>query len=165
MSKMSANPAMHPVRRGYELLILAGALFQPPLLLAIRLYWGWQFFLTGRGKLTHLGRTTEFFQSLHIPAPGFNALLAGATECVGGLLLALGLASRLVSVPLAFVTIVAYLTAEIDNLKQIFSNPDKFVTADPFLFMLAALIVFAFGPGRFSVDWLIAQKLRRAPNS
>lgn len=162
---MSTNPAMHPLRRGYEFLIRAGTLFQSPLLLVIRLYWGWQFFLTGRGKLMNFSRTTEFFQSLHIPMPAFNAGLAGTTECVGGLLFLLGLASRLVSIPLACVTIVAYLTAEIDRLKQIFSDPDKFVTADPFLFMLAAFIVFAFGPGRFSVDWLIAQKLRRVPNS
>jgi putative oxidoreductase len=162
---MSANPPTHPVRRGYELLIKAGTLFQSPLLLAIRLYWGWQFFLTGRGKLMNLARTSEFFRSLHIPLPAFNACLAGTTECAGGLLLLAGLASRLASLPLAFVTIVAYLTAEIDKVKHIFSDPDKFVTADPFLFMLAALIVFAFGPGQFSLDCLIAQKLRRRFNS
>jgi putative oxidoreductase len=162
---MSANPETRPVRRGYELLIAAGTFLQPALLLAIRLYWGWQFFLTGRGTLMNLARVTEFFQSLRIPVPAFNACLAGGTECAGGLLLVLGLGSRLVSLPLAFVTIVAYLTAEIDKVKHIFSDPDKFVTADPFLFMLAALVVFAFGPGQFSLDWLITRKLRRDPQS
>jgi putative oxidoreductase len=162
---MSADPQMRAVRRAYELLIKAGTLFQSLLLLVIRLYWGWQFFLTGRGKLMNLGRTTEFFQSLHIPLPAFNALLAGTTECAGGLLLVAGFGARLAAVPLVFVTIVAYLTAESDKLKQIFSDPDKFVTADPFLFMLAALIVFAFGPGQFSLDWLIARKSRRDAHS
>jgi len=159
------NPETHPICRAYRLLIKAGTLLQAPLLLAIRLYWGWQFFLTGKGKLMNLGRTSEFFHSLNIPLPKFNACLAGSTECAGGLLLLLGLASRLVSLPLGFVTVIAYLTAEVDKIKHIFSDPDKFVSADPFLFMLAAVLVFAFGPGPVSLDWLIGQKLRRDSTS
>ena len=34
---------------------------QSPFLLIIRLYWGWQFFLTGKGKLMNLDRTAGFF--------------------------------------------------------------------------------------------------------
>jgi putative oxidoreductase len=143
----------------YGLLIQATQRLQSPLLLAIRLYWGWQFFLTGRGKLMDPGKVAEFFQSLHIPFPSFNVYLAGGTECFGGLLLVVGLCSRLISMPLIFVTIIAYLTAEIDTVKHIFSNPDKFVSADPFLFMLAAILVLAFGPGAFSLDRLIGKKL------
>jgi hypothetical protein len=48
----TATPTLHcafPI--GYRLLIRAAACLQSPLLLAIRLYWGWQFFLTGKGKL------------------------------------------------------------------------------------------------------------------
>jgi putative oxidoreductase len=70
-------------------------------------------------------------------------------------LLLAGLAARLISVPLIFTMIIAYVTAEADSLKQFFSDPDKFVTATPFLFMLACIIVLAFGPGVFSLDWLI----------
>jgi putative oxidoreductase len=141
------------------LLIKAAQGLQSPLLLAIRLYWGWQFFLTGRGKLMNPSKVAEFFQSLHIPFSAFNVYLAGGTECFGGLLLLGGLCSRLISLPLIFVTIIAYLTAEIDTVKHIFSKPDKFVSADPFLFMLAAIIVLAFGPGALSLDWLIGEKL------
>jgi putative oxidoreductase len=144
--------------RSYRLLIRAAELLQSPLLLAIRLYWGWQFFQTGKGKLMNPAKVAEFFQSLHIPFPTFNVYLAGGTECFGGLLLLLGLGSRVIAMPLIFVTIIAYLTAEIDTVKNIFSNPDKFVSADPFLFMLAATIVLAFGPGVFSIDWLIEKK-------
>ena len=53
--------------------------------------------------------------------------------------------------------IVAYVTAESDALHAIFSDPDKFVTATPFEFMLTAVIVLVFGPGKFSLDWLIAR--------
>ena len=44
-------------------------LLHSPLLLAIRLYWGWQSMQDGYGKLTHLGRVTQFFTSLNLPAP------------------------------------------------------------------------------------------------
>jgi len=147
-------------QRGYRLLIKAAECLQSPLLLAIRLYWGWHFFQTGRGKLMHIDKVTEFFRSLHIPFPAFNVYLASGTECIGGLLLLAGLGSRLVCLPLIFTMIIAYATAEIDTVKGIFSNPDKFVSADPFLFMLTAIIVLAFGPGVFSIDWLIEKKLR-----
>src|SRR5580704_14597670 len=82
------------VRRGYARLIRAASLLQSPLLLALRLYWGWQFFETGKGKLMNHEKVTEFFQSLHIPFPSFNVYLAGSTECFGGLLLLVGLGSR-----------------------------------------------------------------------
>jgi putative oxidoreductase len=50
------------------------------------------------------------------------------------------------------------MTADPDRVKAIFSDPDKFVTADEFLFMLTAIIVLIFGPGKFSLDWLIGKK-------
>ncbi len=149
---------------GHRLFASAAGYLQSPLLLVLRLYWGWQFFQTGKGKLMNLDRTAEFFQSLHIPMSKLNAGLAGGTECFGGLLLLLGLGSRLVSVPLIFTMIIAYLTADLDKVKAIFSDPDKFVTAAPFEFLLVALIVLAFGPGKFSLDWLIGKKLSSKPH-
>jgi putative oxidoreductase len=129
-------------------------LLQSPLLLAIRLYWGFQCAQTGWGKLTHLDRTAGFFESLNIPMPKLNAIMAGTTECLGGALLLLGLFARPAAVPIIFVMGVAYATADRDALNAITSDPDKFVSAAPFLFLLAALIVLAFGPGRFSIDAL-----------
>ena len=126
-----------------------------PLLLCIRLYWGWQFFLTGKGKLTSLDQTTEFFTSLDLPLPKLNAIMAGSTECFGGLLLMIGLGSRLISVPLIFTMVVAYLTADRDKFLGIFTDSDAFVSAAPFLFMLASVIIFTFGPGRYSLDALL----------
>src|SRR5471030_1144347 len=133
------------------------SLLQSPLLLAMRLYWGWQFFVTGKGKLMNIDRTTGFFQSLHIPHPHLNAIMAGCTECFGGLFLLLGLGSRVLTIPLIFTMCVAYMTADPDRVKVIFTDPDKFVTADEFLFMLTAIIVLVFGPGVFSLDWLIGK--------
>ncbi|CAN5875419.1 hypothetical protein BH11VER1_BH11VER1_32610 [soil metagenome] len=129
-----------------------------PLLLVMRLYWGWQFFVTGKGKLLNLDQTAEFFATLNLPLPKLQALLAGSTECFGGVLLAIGLFSRLVSVPLMFTMIVAYLTAHLDVVKGIFEDSDSFVSAPPFLFLLTSVIVFTFGPGRFSVDGLLNKR-------
>jgi putative oxidoreductase len=156
-----SGSVMEKARRAYEILVRAAEKLQSPLLLAIRLYWGWSFFVTGKGKLFNLENTAEFFAGLGLPFPKLNAVLAGSTECFGGLLLLVGLCSRLISVPLAFTMLMAYITADREALLGIFSDPDKFLAADPFLFLLTALIILAFGPGVFSLDWLIARKLRR----
>jgi putative oxidoreductase len=129
-----------------------------PLLLAMRLYWGWQFFQTGKGKLTNLNATTEFFAELGLPFAKLNAIMAGSTECFGGLLLLLGLFSRVTCVPLIFTMLVAYGTAHVDEVKGLFSDPDAFVTAAPFLFLLASVIVFTFGAGKFSIDELLLRR-------
>lgn len=135
---------------------------QSPLLLLIRLYWGFQFAQTGWGKLTHLERTAGYFGSLGIPAPKVNAILAGGTECLGGALLFLGLFARPASVPLIGTMLVAYYTADREALQAIVSDPDKFVSAAPFLFLFAALIILAFGAGRFSLDALLGRGGRKA---
>ena len=94
---------------------------------------------------------------MHIPLPKLNAVLAGSTECFGGLLLLLGFGSRIATVPLIFTMIVAYLSADFDKVKTIFNNPDAFVSAAPFQFLLTAVIVWIFGPGVFSLDAVIAK--------
>ena len=145
------------MKKLYALHVSLVSKLQSPFLLIIRLYWGWQFFLTGKGKLLNLDRTAGYFATLNIPAPKLNAIMAGSTECFGGMLLLLGLGSRIVTVPLIFTMLVAYFTADPDKIKGIFSNPDAFVTAAPFLFLLTCVIVLIFGPGAFSVDAVIAR--------
>lgn len=135
-----------------------GNLLQTPLLLAIRLFWGWQFMITGWGKLNNLERTAGFFNDLHLPFPHLNAILAGGVECFGGALLLIGLASRLAALPLIVTMLVAYATADHEALAAIFSDPDKFFSAAPFLFLFASLIILAFGPGAVSVDHWLARR-------
>ena len=132
---------------------------QSPLLLLLRLWWGFSFMRGGWGKLQRLDEIAKWFgEDLHIPMPKLNAIMASSTECFGGALLLIGLFSRVVSVPLAGTMAVAYLTADNEALRAIFSDPDKFTSAAPFQFMLTALLVLAFGPGKFSVDHLLARK-------
>jgi len=87
--------------------------------------------------------------------------MASCTEMTCGTLIALGLLSRFASPALICVMCVAYATAERQALHSIFTDTDKFLSADPFLFLYAAVIVFTFGPGRLALDTLIfAQKKR-----
>ena len=146
------------VGRAYVLLVKCGTMLQSPLLLVMRLWWGWSFFLTGLGKLKNHADFVERFQEWGIPMPSFNVWMAGGVECVGGLCLLVGFASRLSTIPLSITMIVAYLTADNEALKNIFSDTDKFTSAAPFLFLLTAVLVLAFGPGAFSVDRLLARK-------
>jgi len=69
----------------------------------------------------------------------------------------LELALRLISIQLIILLTVAYLTADIDKVRMIFSDPDKFLAADEFL--LVVVLVFVFGPGKLSLGWLFARKL------
>jgi len=71
---------------------------------------------TGWGKLHSLSNVTDFFTSLHIPAPWFQARLVAGTEFFGGLLVLLGLGTRLISIPLAITMVVAIATAKSDDL-------------------------------------------------
>lgn len=148
-------------RNIYALWVRAVSWLQSPFLLAIRLYWGWQFFQTGMGKLENIGHVTQFFQSLNIPLPGANAWLVAIMECFGGLLLMVGAGSRLVAFALAFDMVIAYITADSDAVKSIFSDSDKFVQAAPFPFLFMTLVVLAFGAGVFSVDWVLRKILFR----
>jgi putative oxidoreductase len=132
-----------------------------PLLLVLRLMFGWQLFQTGKGKLENIDRFTEFLAHLHIPMPGVNAHFVASLECVGGLLLLLGLFARLISIPLTINFIVAYVTADHDALVGFFKDQDAFTSAAPFLYLLVSLIVLAFGPGLFSLDELIRRLWKR----
>jgi putative oxidoreductase len=136
----------------------AASSLQSPLLLLVRLYWGWQFAQSGWGRLHHIPQATQFFASLHIPFPEANVVLVSSLEFVGGILLILGLASRLIGLLLACDMIVAYVTADPEALHSIFSDPGKFYNADPYTFLFASLLILIFGPGRFALDWLLRRR-------
>jgi putative oxidoreductase len=72
--------------------------------------------------------------------------------------LIVGIGSRLVAIPVAFTMIVAYLTADQEAVRSMLSDSDKFVKADPFPFLLLALIGTRLRAGQLSVD-VLKQKL------
>lgn len=79
-------------------------------------------------------------------------------ELTGGILLVLGMASRMISLPLAINMLVAYVVADREALFAVLSDPDKFYAAAPYTFLIASLLVLIFGPGKFSFDAWIATR-------
>jgi len=127
---------------------------QHPFLLFVRLYWGIQLMQSGWGKLHHLDKVTDFFTTLNLPMPHQTAIFIACVEFFGGLFFALGLLSRVTSIVLTINMLMAYVTADSEALHAFFSDPDKFAKADPYVFLVAAVIILLFGPGIFSFDAL-----------
>ena len=154
------NTFAESVAEKYRLLVSWLNYLQSPFLLFLRVYFFWQLFQTGQGKLSNIGKISEFFASLGIPLPTLNAYFIGSLECFGGLLLIAGLASRPLALLIVISMIVAYLTADLEAVTKLFSippYPHQFFKAAPFPFLLAALIILAFGPGKISIDAAIAK--------
>jgi putative oxidoreductase len=124
----------------------------PPLL--VRIVLGVVFIQSGWGKLHNLAGTTENFEGWHIPFPHFNAVLASATEFGGGLLILLGLGTRLAALPLTFVMGIAIVTAKWPGLEDWtdFFGWDETAYAAMFLWLAVA------GAGIASIDHFIAKK-------
>lgn len=122
-----------------------GNFLQPFLLLAIRLFWGYLLFLSGSAKVADVAATSAFFESLKIPYSEGVTYLVGYTEMVGGICLMLGFLTRLVSLPLIVVMITAYYTAH---------HAMSFQSSPPFPFFFACLILFCFGAGQISLDYI-----------
>jgi putative oxidoreductase len=136
-------------------------LAQDGVLLALRALYGFQFAQTGFGKLTNLERTTTFFDSLGLPFAAAQAVLAGSTELVFGLLLFVGFLSRGSALALSTVLATAYLTA---HRADAFVSLEAFTEQAPYPYLVASLVVLAFGAGRASLDGFLARRARaRAP--
>jgi putative oxidoreductase len=144
-------------QRAYAILISVADLLRSPVLLVIRLYFFWQLFQTGQGKLTNIAKVSEYFGTLGVPLPTLNVWIAGSIETFGSLLLIIGLATRPVALLVLIVMTVAYLAGDRAAVLQVFSDPDKFVKADPFPFFVMALVLFFAGPGWISVDKLLSR--------
>jgi putative oxidoreductase len=129
---------------------------QSPFLLFVRLYWGWQLAQSGWGKLHHLSGVAEYFGTLGLPMPAQMAVFIACVEFFGGILLALGLLSRITGLVLTVNMTMAYVMGDREALLSFFSDPDKFIAAAPFAFLISSLIVLIFGAGKISVDSAIA---------
>jgi putative oxidoreductase len=106
------------------------------------------FILSGWGKLHHLDKVTEFFAALGIPAPGIQAPFVATVELVCGVLVLIGLFTRIAAIPLICTMIVAILTAK---LKEITMISDLFSMFE-YLYIILLLWLSVAGAGAVSVD-------------
>ena len=121
-----------------------------------RLTVGLVFVGTGWGKLHSIPDVTDFFATLHIPAPGFNARLTAATEFFGGLAILCGLGTRLVALPLGFTMVIAILTAKRGDITGL----TALVGFEEWSYLVFFIWLALAGAGPISLDGLI-EKLRR----
>jgi putative oxidoreductase len=146
-----------------RLLALAHRLsFLAPLL--IRVTVGVVFIQTGWGHLSHMSDTIAAFRDdFGVPLPELNARIASCTEFFGGILILLGLGARLAALPMAFTMLVAIATAKRGQL-QGFSF-DSFTTLlgfEEWSYLVMFLVIAIIGPGRVSIDAVIARRLAKA---
>jgi putative oxidoreductase len=105
-------------------------------------------------KWQNISGVAEWFGELGIPFPTINAYLAATTEAVGVVLLLLGLATRLISIPLIITMIVAIITVHWQNGFEAGNNGYEI----PLYYILFLCGLLIKGSGKYSLDYLIGRK-------
>lgn len=123
--------------------------------LAVRVALGIVFVTAGWGKLHGLDDVTQYFASLGIPAPHAQAVLVSLIEFVGGLLLVLGLGTRIAALLLVGVMAVAIWTAKLPEVHGIADLAGTVEVA--YLVMLVWLLLR--GGGAASIDHVLGRRL------
>lgn len=160
-----SSPLLHAIDVIYSFVIKIGNNLQSLLLLYMRITWGHQAANHGYDKLEEIEKTIQFFASLNIAHPAFNAYLVGWVELLCGLCLVFGLASRLAALPLIIVMLTALGTAHAPDISdfRFLLQPLLLVQQAPYPFLITALLVFIFGPGRISIDAWLKRWAQRRP--
>jgi putative oxidoreductase len=120
-------------------------------LLLARLTIAYGFYEPAMQKWSDITSVATWFGSLGIPFPTLNAYMAASTEILGVVLLTLGLFTRLISLPLMVVMVVAIMTV---HLTHGFSAGDNGFEI-PLYYLLFLAIFASFGAGKFSLDHLL----------
>jgi len=102
-------------------------------------------------KLKNFNGIVVWFSSMGMPLPKLNAFLATGTETIGIVLILLGLATRIISIPLMVVMIVAIATVHLGNGFEAGNNGFEI----PIYYMLMLFSLLITGPGKISLDALI----------
>ncbi len=120
-------------------------------LLLARLAVAYGFYEPAMQKWSDIDAIATWFASIGIPLPTLNAYLSASTEILGVILLTLGLFTRLISIPLMVVMVVAITTVHIANGFSAGNNGFEI----PMYYMLFLGIFASFGAGKFSLDYLL----------
>lgn len=123
-------------------------------LLFLRLMLAYGFWEPAKTKWADIHSVAEWFNSIGIPAPIFNAYLVASTEMAGVFLLILGLGTRLISIPLIITMIVAIITVHREHGFAAGENGYEI----PLYYMLMLFVLLTFGAGKISVDYFIKRK-------
>ena len=125
----------------------------PPLV--ARVVVGWVFMWSGWGKLNNLPQMIENFTGWGIPYPQIMTPFVSGVEFIGGLLLLVGLFTRIAAVPLVIVMIVAIVSAKLGDIDSL----ETLLGFEEVAYMALFGWLAVAGPGPLSLDHLL-QKLR-----
>ena len=144
--------------------LLVAALIDWPARVARHLQWfaplfarivvGWVFLWTGWGKLTHLPLVSENFGLWGVPAPEILAPFVSGVEFFGGILLLLGLLTRISAGALGVVMIVAVKVAQWDEVDSL----QTFLGLEEIMYLAIFVWLAIAGAGRVSVDHLLESR-------
>ncbi|WP_375724397.1 DoxX family protein [Arcobacter sp. KX21116] len=123
-------------------------------LLLARLVVAYGFYDPAMRKWADIGSIAQWFGSIGIPFPTLNAYMAATTEILGVVLLTLGLLTRLISIPLIVVMVVAIFTVHIGNGFGAGDNGFEI----PLYYILFLGIFLTHGAGKISLDNFIFKK-------
>ncbi len=125
-------------------------------LLFIRLILAFGFYGPAIMKLKNIDSIISWFTDMGLPMPTLNAYMATATESLGVLFLILGFSTRIISIPLIVVMLVAIKTVHLSHGFE--SGNNGFEIPLYYIIMLFALLVY--GPGKYSLDYLMNKKVK-----
>jgi putative oxidoreductase len=132
-----------------------------PANIIIRLAVGGVFFLEGIKKFLFYGEWgAGRFARIGIPVPGLMGPFVGAVETVCGLLLLLGLFTRLASLPLIIDISVAIATTKIPIFVKSGFWPMEAEARTDFCMLMGLIFLLIAGAGPLSADKLIAPRPR-----
>jgi putative oxidoreductase len=120
-------------------------------LLLARLTVAYGFYQPAMQKWSDISSVADWFGTLGIPFSTLNAYLAASTELLGVVLLTLGLFTRLISVPLMVVMVVAITTV---HLSHGFAAGDNGFEI-PLYYLLFLALFASLGAGKLSLDHLL----------
>jgi putative oxidoreductase len=136
-------------------------------ILLVRVSLGLFFAISGANKLFVAGSTQTMYETLveaKVPFPHLMTYFVSGVEFVGGSLLTLGFLSSLACVALLVDMLVAILTTKLSAMPKGLSPLnwlDDFLYLPEVLYVLFFIWLVCSGPGKFSVDYWLAGKLRR----
>lgn len=135
-------------------------------ILLVRVSLGLFFAISGANKLFVAGSRQTMYETLveaQVPFPHQMAYFVSGVEFVAGSLLTVGFLSSLVCVTLLVDMLVAILTTKLSTMPKGLSPLnwlDDFLYLPEVLYVLFFILLICFGPGKFSVDYWLAGKLR-----
>lgn len=131
-----------------------GNYFSSISLLFARLIIAYGFYEPALNKLKDINGMASWYASIGIIYPTLSAYLSGIFEALGVVLLALGLFTRLISVPLIFIMIVAIYSVHFSHGFSSASNGFEI----PLYYAMFLFIFFTQGAGAFSLDKILFEK-------